>query len=702
VGKVNYFNLHPEEGRQEFKEQTMKLITETGCFNELANPIQKPDGSIIWVSSNGLPIYDEHGNLTGYRGSDQDITERLLAEKELRKFKTISDQSNYGAAITDLNGKLLYVNDQFAQMHGWNSKDLIHESLNILHNEQQLPKVNELLQELKAEGSMASMEVGHVRKDGSVFPTLMNASIIYDEHNLPIFMASTVIDITEITAAKLELLKLTQAVVQNPASIIITDPEGSIEYANPRFIEMMGYEAGEVIGEKSKLFLEGVIPDEMQKELLSTIRNGDVWKSEFENTKKNGEVFWENVSISPIKNETGDIVNFVAIMEDISERKELMEDLTNAKEKAQESDKLKTHFMNNISHEVRTPLNGILGFGDIMMQEGLTRDERLIYHKILIQSSNRLMKTIDDIMDISLINEGLIKPMFSAFLLPDLLESFIDRLKENCASGNIFVSLEIPPNAKDMVIHSDREMLGKILWQLLSNAAKFTSQGKINYGFLNLKNETQFYVKDTGQGIAADKLEVIFKPFVQEDVSSTRGYEGSGLGITIARGLVEVLGGKLWVESKKSKGTSVFFTLPLIHVKPEKEPVVNKTPRLQVLDNPVILIAEDDESNYQLMKAVIQRAGYSTLHAYNGADAVEFCHKFPEISLVFMDMKMPVMHGLEATALIKAFRPELPVVAVTAYAQTGDRQKMLQAGCDEYLAKPVKVNDLKDMIKKML
>lgn len=702
VGKVCYFDLHPDKGREAFIKDTIRFIEETGSFRDLLNPIQKPDGTIIWVSSNGRPVLDEFGSIAGYRGSDQDVTDRINAENELRKFKTISDQANYGTAIVDFVGNIIYVNDHFAFMHGWDASELLGKKLTVFHNEDQLPQIYTLLDVLKAEGSFSAEEVDHVRKDGTVFTALMNASVIFNEKGEPLFLATTAIDITEIKASRLELLRLTQAVIHNPIGITITDINGVIEYANPKLCEASGYTLEELVGQNESIFNSGHHSNETFLHLWDSINNGKIWKGELLNKKKNGELYWENVSISPIRNRESKIINFVGIKEDITHQKQLLEDLKLAKEKAEESDKLKSHFLNTISHEIRTPLNGILGFGELMMMEGLSQDEKLDFFRVLRLSSNRLMKTVDDIIDMSLTRTGLIKKNISDFQVVPFLENYVPLLKDLCGSKNILINLEIPETQKDVIIRTDNEILGKILWHLLLNAEKFTNEGRISFGFTNLENELRFFVKDTGQGIAADKLEAIFKPFVQEDIRISRSHEGSGLGLSIARALVELLGGKIWVESEKGVGSVFYFTLPLIAGAPVTLPETKSTGTKPLNLNPVVLIVEDNKTNAQFIQMVIKKENYSTLHAWDGAEAVELCNRYPEIALVFMDIKMPVMDGLEATFHIKALRPDLPVVALTAHAQTGDKSRILEAGCDDYLAKPVTLTDLRAALAKWI
>ncbi len=512
-------------------------------------------------------------------------------------------------------------------------------------------------------------------------------------------------NILELKTREDELRKLSRAMEQSPAAVVITNTNGDIEYINPKYSEVTGYTMEEAIGKNPRMLNSGKQSDEFYKDLWDTITSGKEWKGEILNKKKSGDLFWESVSISPITGQDGEITHYLAVKEDITEKKKVEQELFSAKEKAEESNRLKTAFINNISHEVRTPLNGILGFGEFMMDENLSRADKLEYYKIVKQSSDRLQQTINDIMDLSELKAGTIKPNKSDLYVAGIVSNLCDQTKRACAKKNVLVSMEIPAEFENLVLQTDEELFTKIVSHLLSNAEKFTTTGRITMGY-EVKNEwVEFFVKDTGKGIAADKIAVIFEPFMQEDTSNTRGYEGSGTGLSIVKGMLQLLGGKLWVETQKGKGSTFFFKLPLIAGKHKQEPVIEittPTDQKKVAGNRLILIAEDDESNAQLMQVVMQKDGFSTLHAYNGAEAVDLCSKYPEISIVLMDIKMPVMNGMEATAAIKKIRPELPVIALTAHAQTGDRHRMLLAGCDEYLAKPVNLNELKSMVIKMI
>ncbi len=552
------------------------------------------------------------------------------------------------------------------------------------------------LQEMK---SMQFDEFGNVK--GEFLYLDVHKAPLYNDEGQLIGIVGSARDVTGAKAVEHELIKLSQAVKQSPASVIITDLNGTIEYVNPRFTEVTGYTSEETIGKNPKMLQSGLHDSDFYNKLWETISTGKEWRGELKNKKKSGELFWESASIYPILNDKGETTHYLSVKEDITEKKKAEQELIVAKEKAEESNRLKTAFINNISHEIRTPLYGIMGFGELITQEGLSQSDKQDFYNSLQISSNRLQQTITDIMDISEIKSGAIKTDHGDVHIGQAINTLTELTQYACSKRNILVAAAIPDTHEDLILTTDGRLFEKIMRQLLSNAEKFTNSGRITVGY-ELEGEwVRFFVKDTGKGIAAENHEMIFDPFMQEDISVTRGHEGSGLGLSIAKGLVELLGGKIWVQSKKGEGASFFFTLPYkpAIISPEIE---SSSAHKAVAANNLILIAEDDDSNYELIKTVIQNAGYSSLHALNGAEAIEFCHNYPEIALVLMDIKMPVMNGMEATTKIKSLRPGLPVIAITAHAQTGDRERVMEAGCDAYLAKPVKSKELNAMIVKML
>jgi CheY-like chemotaxis protein len=388
---------------------------------------------------------------------------------------------------------------------------------------------------------------------------------------------------------------------------------------------------------------------------------------------------------------------------ELEKRKQLEEALKEALGKAESGNRLKTAFMNNISHEVRTPLNGILGFSNLITQPDITLEEKVQYYSLIKTSSNRLLDTITSYMDISMIASGNMEVKRKPFDLHKILNQLHDQFQPLCVIKNLGLHLNTPAKTKGITLHTDAELFQKILTNLLDNTAKFTNQGMIVFGYeiqsavtTGLPAEEsgnpvalEFFVKDTGIGISRESLSMIFDSFNQEELSPTRGHEGSGLGLSIAQGLVRLLGGEIRVESGKDKGSAFFFTIPTEGMKEEVAMPEAIRTESAVLDSPVILVAEDDMSNIQFIEAVLRKTAVTLLVANNGQEAVDLCREHPEISLVLMDIKMPMMDGLEATREIKLFRKTLPVIAITAFAMSGDEKRAFEAGCDDYLAKPV-------------
>lgn len=501
-------------------------------------------------------------------------------------------------------------------------------------------------------------------------------------------------------AAENELRKLSLAVEQSPVSIIITDIAGNIEYGNPKLCEITGYSHNELLGKNPRILKSGITPRETYKVLWDCITSKKVWHGEFQNKKKNGELYWEAAIIAPIIDNDGTITHYLAIKEDITERKKFIEQLEDAKERAEASDKLKTAFMHNISHEIRTPLNSILGYSGLIAEPGISDEERERFFTLIRTSSSRLLNTIDSYMDISMIVSGTMEVHSQPVKIDAMLNSIRDQFQKICLIKHLELHMEIPMKESKVMLRSDPDLLFKIFSHLLDNAVKFTDQGRIDFGYNIKPGVLEFFVKDTGMGIGMDARKWIFENFTQEELSDTRGHEGSGLGLSIVRGLVWLLGGEIRMESEKGSGSTFLFTLPY----DEKSPGVPSSEKMKAespkLIEPVILIAEDDESNYLYLEALLRKASVKILLAPNGKAAVELCQAHPEISLILMDIKMPVMDGLEATREIKSFRKDIPIIAVTAFAMSGDETKALNAGCDDYLAKPVKKEILLERLKR--
>jgi CheY-like chemotaxis protein/anti-sigma regulatory factor (Ser/Thr protein kinase) len=293
-------------------------------------------------------------------------------------------------------------------------------------------------------------------------------------------------------------------------------------------------------------------------------------------------------------------------------------------------------------------------------------------------------------MDISLITSGTITLHKTDFSPGQVLREIFAKNKMLCSFKNLDLSLKVPEQAEKIYIHSDPDILRKTVLHLLNNAIKFTEKGSIAYGYTIRKNELEFYVKDTGIGIGEESLRSVFEHFVKEDRESLNMSEGSGLGLTISKGLVELLGGEIRVESETGKGSAFFFTIPNDR-KPENQTKIPAAGRQKKsLKNNSILVAEDDETNFYYLNTLLkQNTSAIIFHALNGEEAIEMFLQNPDIGLILMDIKMPVMDGLEATRRLKIINPDIPVIAITAYAMAGDEARIFDGGCDSYLTKPI-------------
>jgi PAS domain S-box-containing protein len=390
-------------------------------------------------------------------------------------------------------------------------------------------------------------------------------------------------------------------------------------------------------------------------------------------------------------------------------RKQVETELMRAKLAAEESDRLKSAFLANMSHEVRTPLNGILGLAQLLLKTDIDKTTHDDYVKMIVESGNSLLSLIEDIMDVSKIEAKQMKIKYKPFKINDLMDQLFSVFLANPLyvqknEGKQRIELKCNKPVENLTLLSDPERLQQILINLIGNAIKFTQDGTVEFGYELKKDKILFYVKDSGIGIPKDKAEKIFERFIQVDSTLARKFSGSGLGLAISKGLIDLLDGEIWVESDLGKGSTFFFTVPYYTtsfiestLQPEKE-----SPVYYDWEGYTLLMVEDDKINSRVVEAMLRNTKIKVIHVDNGKKAIETVRDHPEIDIVLMDMHLPELSGLEATRIILKNRADLPVIAQTANAMSEDKDRCIDAGCVDYIGKPINMDDLYFKISRYL
>jgi PAS domain S-box-containing protein len=710
-----------------------------GAYEAIA---QKKDGTKFWAEFHGR-MYEYKGKQVRVTAVD-DISDRKVAEEALifseEKFRAAFKTSPDSISINRMSdGKYVEINEGFMYSTGFSEEEVLGhtaEDLNFWINKGDKFK---LLGELTQKGYIINFEAKFRLKSGKIISGLMSARIVTLNHEK--YLISITRDISELKKAEEELIAAKELAEKREKEyrslfnemldgfalheVIYNDLDIPVDYRfvelNPAYERLTGLKKEDVI---NKTILE-VTPN-IESHWIENF--GKVGKTGvpywFEDYVEEFDKYYTGLAYSPQQD------YFAVIFSDVTDKKKaekivlendkllkeqneeyqaLNEELTSlnlelleAKQRAEESDKLKTAFLANMSHEIRTPMNGIMGFSGLLAKNNLAKEKKQKYIEIIKQNSHQLLSIINDLVDISKIEAGQIDIEEDEVRLDLLSRSLADLYYQKAIDKNIDFYLD--NKGVDILIKTDETKLRQILINLLDNAFKFTHKGEIKFGYEVKDSFIEFFVSDTGIGIDKESTAIIFERFRQVEITSARKYGGTGLGLSISKAYIEKMGGKIWVDSEIDKGSTFVFTLPL-------ELSKGKTHEVQEVDfekdridwsSKVILVAEDELVNYKFFEEIFEGTKVNLIWAVNGQEAVEHCMVNETIDLVLMDIKMPVLNGYDATEKIKKIRPNLPVIAQTAYALIGDESKAFNAGCDDYIHKPIDIDELMKKIANFL
>jgi PAS domain S-box-containing protein len=701
--------------------------------------LQRKDTSIIYADINGKKI--EINNQPFILGIVRDVTEKFEKETELLVTKEHSEKNekivkgiidNLQDAFfqADLNGCFTFVNPTATKMYGYSYDELIGKPAAMLYAEP--AERDRLIADLRTHGEISDWNGLALRKDGSVFWVSMNVKFVKDKDGKIIGTEGVVRDISERKHVETLLKEKSNEVeAQNeeynqineelcrakekaeesekkfktivetiPAAVFIFDVKNThVYFLNSYFTGLFGYSFEDI--PTLDRWYELAYPDEDYRKFVKERSIKNIIKA-IDNTV----FFSQTYSIVMCKNGSQKHILWQAMLFgdqlfgcgfDLTQIKEFEKDLIKAKEKAEESNRLKSSFLNNMSHEVRTPLNSIVGFSQLLARPNQSPEKISLFTKQIRNSSEQLIGIITDVVEFSQIQTKQVSLKFSTnncslFTNKQTREYFAQKAKEK----DIALEFEKSCPCFHRQFCTDFEKLNRIVYHLIDNAIKFTRNGSVNIS-CGLENDTlEIDISDTGIGISEEMQKVIFEPFRQVETGAARNFGGNGLGLALVRSYVELLKGQISVQSELNVGTTFRVSIP---VKTDEVVEIEQIKNVKQAAVNTILIVEDEYSNYQYLSALLEETDCKILYAPNGKQAVEMCREKAEIDLIFMDIKMPIMDGITATKLIKEFRKEIPIIAQTAYALETEKETYVGV-FDDYITKPIDEETLIAKVRK--
>jgi len=672
--------------------------------------IVRPDGGTRWISSsikNANGSFDDQANIIGIA---EDITERILTENKLKRseqdYKNLFENAHDPIIIFEPErGIILNSNLRACETFGYDKLELIGKSIFELCADANF--ISEKVSTVTDKKEVETFELNAVKKDKS--------SIFFETNfSLTDYLGQRAIisinrDITLRKHTENELRILSEIVKQSPASVLLTDTENIIEYANPRYTELTGYDFEEIAGKKSTKIKP--INNQDANVVWDKVKKGNVWRGEVISVKKDSVPYWASLSLSPIKNKNGEIVRYLSIEQDITQQKELEIELKLALTKANSINVFRTHLLGNLNHEIRTPMNSIIGFSQIMLEE--SEDENVVeMSSKIIKSSYRLLNTLNSIIELSDLESERIKVNYTDINLSHFVR-YLDYTYKTTASEK-GLSLEIEIAREDIIVSSDEKLLEQILKNLLDNAFKYTEIGGIKIiadELVDAENRKfcVIKIKDTGIGIPQKNLNVIFDAFRQISEGVTRRYEGTGLGLTIAQKMVKLLNGTLEVESTEDAGStfSILLPLPFAPIVPEKieesVQLATESKSSEAAKVPHLLIVEDYLMNVDIMRYFLNDIAKMD-HTNNYEETLTAISK-ASYDIILMDINLKdSIGGIELMKEIRKIEAysKTPIIAITGYTSSMDQDTFKKEGFTGFLAKPFNQKQLRNIIFKNL
>lgn len=633
------------------------------------------------------------------------LQNEILRDNEMKLKATLESLQKY-IIVIDNKG---YIVDYFYPSNP-SQHSLSHDAISNGMHYTELPFPDEFIErilegtiEVQKKGTSRNMELP-LNLNGKTRWLYINISIRYGTTGQNIGWTLVMDDITKIKATEMQLKnresQLFGLINHFPDIVGLKDKDGRWVIANNQLLELYGIKNHAYLLQTCK---DLAIQSPENKFVLNKCHETDIQAKFSQQPIKYDIVFdqpaktprsYEIIKV-PVLDENKNTSWIIMIGRDVTDRIKMTQEIGLAKEEAERADKLKTIFLTNMSHEIRTPLNGILGFAQLLKTRHHNAGEEEEFLNIILDSSNLLLEIINDIIDLSRIETGQISVNIKAVDVKEVLKESFNLFKTRFKSKNIQFSIIYPDTPAQIIIDTDKIRLQQVVNNLLSNSYKFTKRGhvKLTVAFSDCHEHIIFHVEDSGIGIEKEHHDAIFERFRQVEEGSAREFGGVGLGLAISLRISEILGGTIQMTSEKGVGSKFSLILPYICSQDSKYD--NKiVPDISFLQEKTILAVEDDAGSYLLLKSILCNTGCKLLHAKNGKDALEAISLHEQIDVILMDIQMPIMDGLEATQKIKAIRNNLPIIAQTAHAFTNDREKCVGAGCDGYITKPIRFNEL--------